>query len=113
MREQHETTAPEAANENVKSWPPTWALPRFVALAEIHVLAREAVEWNADVLDDEEGNGYVSGADTLEFLCEWRERMREQLDRYEAACDADSFPTGERSVVKTLTITPGETGRDA
>ena len=117
MSEHHETTTPEAANENVKGWPPKWAPPRLVALAKIHVLAREAVEWNADVLDDEEGDGYVSGADTLEFLCEWRERMREQLDRYEAACDADSFPTGERSVVKTLTIVctadSNETERDA
>ena len=55
----------------------------------------------------------MSGADTLEFLCDWRERMREQLDRYEAACDADYSPTDERSMVKTLTIAPDVPERDA
>ena len=112
MSEHHETTEPETTNENAKGWPPKWAPPRLVALAEIHVLAREAVEWNADVLDDEDGDGYVSGADALEFLCDWRERMREQLDRYEAACDDDRSATGERSMVKTLSIAPDTPDRD-
>ena len=105
MSQDRETTTPEAANENAKGWPPKWAPPQLVALAEIDVLAREAVEWNSAVLDDEEGDGYVSGADTLEFLCDWRERMREQLDRYEAACE-------DRSIVKTLAITSEGTASD-
>ena len=103
MSDRFDPTADTPANDDAPGWPPKWAPPRLVALAEIHVLAREAVEWNAALLDDEEGDGYVSGADTLEFLCDWRERMREQLDRYEAACDERS-PSGDRSVVKTLTI---------
>ena len=110
MIEDRETTTPEAANENAKSWPPKWAPRRLVALAEIHVLAREAVDWNADVLDADDDD-YVSGAETLEFLCDWRERMREQLDRYEAAVDGRSRAEG-RSVVKTLTIASNETESD-
>ena len=91
------------ANNDAAGWPPKWAPPRLVALAEIHVLAREAVDWNAAILDadDDDDDGYVSGADTLEFFCNWRERMREQLDRYEAACD-------DRSMVKTLAIVPND-----
>ena len=86
----------------MKGWPPKWAPPRLVALAEIHVLAREAVEWNADVLAADDDEGYVSGADALEFFCDWRERMREQLARYEAACE-------DRSMVKTLAIVSNDT----
>ena len=111
MSEHRETTAPKVANENSEGWPPKWAPPRLVALAENHVLAREAVEWNAAILDDEEGNGYVSGADTLEFLCDWRERMREQLDRHEAAVDGRSM-ADRRSMVKTLIIESDETAAD-
>ena len=99
------------ANDDAPGWPPKWAPPRLVALAEIHVLAREAVEWNADVLDTDDDDGYVSGADTLEFFCDWRERMREQLDRYEAAVDGRSTPDG-RSMVKTLTIASEGTAAD-
>ena len=105
MTDRFNPTADEPANDDAPGWPPKWAPPRLVALAEIHVLAREAVEWNAAVLDDEAGDGYVSGADALEFLCDWRERIREQLDRYEAACDG-RFASGGRSMVKTLTIVP-------
>ena len=111
MSDRFDPTADEPANDDAPGWPPKWAPPRLVALAEIHVLAREAVEWNAAVLDDEEGDGYVSGADTLEFFCDWRERMREQLDRYEVAVDGETT-AGGRSMVKTLTIASDETAAD-
>ena len=113
MNDRFDPTADVPANENAKGWPPKWAPPRLVALAEIHVLAREAVEWNAAILDadDDDDDGHVSGADTLEFFCDWRERMREQLDRYEAAVDGATTADG-RSMVKTLTIASEGTASD-
>ena len=111
MTDRFDPTADAPANDDAPGWPPKWAPPRLIALAEIHVLAREAVEWNAAILNADDDDGYVSGADTLEFFCDWRERMREQLDRYEAAVDGGATADGG-SMVKTLTIASDGTAAD-
>lgn len=70
------------ANSNELGWPPKWAPPGLVALVEVTVLAQEAVDWRAEAFDDDEP---IAGCDAVEFLADWRGRMRQALDAYESA----------------------------
>lgn len=52
---------------------PSWVPPHVAALVELLRLGDEVVAWNAEAFD---GDGHVSGADAVEFLCGHRERLR-------------------------------------
>lgn len=58
---------------------PAWVPPQVAVLVDIVSLGDELIAWNGDAFD---GDGDVSGADAIEFLCGHRDRLRDVLATY-------------------------------
>ena len=66
---------------------PDWVPPHVVALVKLLELGDEFVGWNAEAFD---GEGYVSGADAVEFMCEHRDKVRAVIAEYRCTTKEDA-----------------------